>query len=293
MVGARPYVPPSEMEGPAARAAQGNKIVLVVEDDRSHRTLMEKILVECGLQPVMAENGIVALSILSTGQRFDLILMDWDMPGLDGLDTVRTLRTREVEKGGKRTPVVAFTGHREPGDRERCLAAGMDAYLAKDVWMPKWRRTLVDNLQGLIAGTLDVHDFDIPDTAAPVTASPPAAEIDLDAFDGEALRQAALLLRDELSTAIDEYLQDAAAYIRDVRTGMEARDADKVARASHPLKSNSKSFGLVAVATLAEAINTLARKGSLDEVAPLVPRLQGAFTRAEKMLKDAVQHGAY
>jgi CheY-like chemotaxis protein len=264
------------------------KTILVVEDDDTHRTLMDKILVECGFRTVPAENGLIALSKIDSGQSFDLIIMDWDMPELNGLETTREIRAREVGQDQLRTPIIAFTANREPGDREQCLAVGMDAYLPKDVWMPRWRNTLVDNLQGLITGNFDAQDFD-----AQPEAPGPLAEFDLDAFDCETLAQSAALLKDEMVIAVDEYLEDAAAYIRDIRDGLAENDAEKAARGSHPLKSNSKNFGLSAVAQIAEAINNEARKGNLSPVESLLPQLQEAFSRAENKLREEIKRNGY
>lgn len=267
---------------------RAEKTILVVEDDRTHRALMEKILKDCDFQAISAENGIIALSKIDAGQHFDLIIMDWDMPEMDGLETVKEIRKREVRSGEARIPVIAFTSNRDPGDREQCLAAGMDAYLPKDVWMPKWQDTLVDKLQGLIAGNFDMGDF--ADESPTQNAQ---TKFDLDAFDLQMLEQSAALLKDELAIAVDEYLEDAAAYIRDIRAGLESGDAEKAARGSHPLKSNSKGFGLTAVSQIAEAINEKTRAGQLDGVESLLPQLQEAFHRAEKKLHEFIKRAGY
>lgn len=270
-------------QSPALPRMSGKR-VLVVEDDRTHRTLMEKILKESGFNAAQAENGIVALSRLDTGEYFDLIIMDWDMPALDGLATVREIRAREIRDGRPRTPVLAFTARQDPGDRESCIAAGMDAYLPKDVWMPKWRATLIENLQNLIKG-----NFNAGSAYEGAAADGGSADINPDALDMSTLEQTAALLKGEFAIAVDEYLEDTAAYIRNIVEGFEAGDAEKVARASHPLKSNSKGFGLTAVSQIAEAINDRARHGDLEASAPLAPQLQEAFRRAEKILRAMVR----
>lgn len=264
------------------------KAVLIVEDDRTHRNMMEKILRECAFQVYTAENGIEALSILEKGFQFDLVIMDWDMPELDGLETVREIRARERKKGKPRMPVIAFTGNRNPGDREKCLAAGMDGYLPKDSWMSEWRSALIDSLQSLVSGTFELSDVQrsrkIPNKKW---------DFDLDAFDMETLEQSAALLKDDLTIAVDEYLEDAAAYIRDISQGVENNDAEVAARGSHPLKSNSKGFGLTAVSQIAEAINTTTREGNMEGVDSLLDQLREAFKRAETRLRDVIQRVGY
>lgn len=275
--------------GNAAAYSDVKKKVLVVEDDRTHRTLMETILTECGFEVVPAENGVIALCKLDTDAPFDLIVMDWDMPELDGLDTTKAIRRHEVKNNLPHTPVIAFTTHRNHGDKEQCLAAGMDAYLPKDIWMPKWRTTLIDNLQGMIAGEFDAADLDIPDEGNENGAQ----VFDVEAFDVKALEEVANLLKDELPIAIDEYLEDAASYIRDIQQGLDEKNADMAARGSHPLKSNSKGFGLITVSQIAEAINTHARNGDIDPLSTLVPQLKNAFHTAEKKLHESVKRMGY
>lgn len=271
---------------PAVDWAQ--KSVLIVEDDRTHRALMNNILQECSFRTSLAENGYVALARLNAGEQFDLVLMDWDMPGIDGLETVREIRKGQAEGRIAYVPVVAFTAHRQKGDMEKCLAAGMDAYLPKDVWLPKWRQTLIDNLlQGLVVGEVDVKSISIP---------PPDDDIkqtdfifDMNAFDNQTLEQTAALLKSDFGIAVEEYLEDAAAYIADITQGIQSGDADKAARGSHPLKSNSKGFGLTTLSDVAESINKEARNGNIEMLGILLPYLHEAFRKSEEKLNDTLK----
>jgi CheY-like chemotaxis protein len=106
-------------------------IVLVVEDSPVNRLVTVRVLERCGYRVHVVNDGREALDALST-QIYDVVLMDCQMPEVDGYEATRELRQRE--QGGKRhTPVIAMTAHAMTGDRERCLEAGMDDYLAKPV----------------------------------------------------------------------------------------------------------------------------------------------------------------
>ena len=106
-------------------------IVLVVEDSPVNRLVAVRVLERCGYRVHVVNDGREALDALST-QVYDVVLMDCQMPEVDGYEATRELRLRE--QGGKRhTPVIAMTAHAMTGDRERCLEAGMDDYLAKPV----------------------------------------------------------------------------------------------------------------------------------------------------------------
>jgi len=104
--------------------------VLVAEDNTVNQMVMQRLLNKRGHRVTIAGSGKAALQALET-QAFDLILMDVQMPEVDGLEATREIRRRETPSN--RTPIVALTAHAMSGDRERCLAAGMDGYMTKPV----------------------------------------------------------------------------------------------------------------------------------------------------------------
>jgi signal transduction histidine kinase/DNA-binding response OmpR family regulator len=106
--------------------------VLVAEDQKVNWMLIERLLTKRGLSPANATDGRLALEMLEI-EDYDLVLMDCQMPLLDGYDTAREIRRREAAKHGTHIPIVAMTANAMSGDRERCLAAGMDDYLAKPI----------------------------------------------------------------------------------------------------------------------------------------------------------------
>jgi two-component system, sensor histidine kinase and response regulator len=117
---------------PSAGAKAGGRQILVVEDNPTNQKLARAILAKEGLHPVIVDSGQQALDIYrERGGDFDLILMDVQMPGMDGLETTGALR--EIEGGRRRIPIIAVTARAMQGDRDRCLAAGMDDYLAKPI----------------------------------------------------------------------------------------------------------------------------------------------------------------
>ncbi|MEQ9401496.1 MAG: response regulator [Longimicrobiales bacterium] len=120
-------------EGPPpdpAKASGPSRRVLVADDNRVNRTLVEEILKRKGHVVESVASGEAAVAAMDAGT-FDVVLMDVEMPGIDGLEATRRIRAGEAERGGGRTPVVAFTAHAMSGDRERCIEAGMDGYLTK------------------------------------------------------------------------------------------------------------------------------------------------------------------
>ena len=106
--------------------------VLVVEDNAVNQTLVRRLLLRRGHQPTLAANGRIALELFRE-QRFDVILMDIQMPEMDGLTATREIRKLERHEKRKATPIVGLTANAMTGDREACLAAGMDGYISKPV----------------------------------------------------------------------------------------------------------------------------------------------------------------
>jgi CheY-like chemotaxis protein len=103
--------------------------VLLVEDNAINQMVAAKLLERHGHAVVIAENGRAALETLE-GEQFDLVLMDVQMPVMDGLEATAAIRQREAGTG-RHLPIVALTANALVGDRERCLRAGMDGYVAK------------------------------------------------------------------------------------------------------------------------------------------------------------------
>ena len=118
--------------------------VLVVEDNPVNRKLLSKLLTQLGCTVETAENGELAVSRTAT-ESFDVIMMDWQMPVMDGLEATKAIRRREATSGGH-TPIFAVTANAMDGDREICLSSGMDGYLAKPVRLSAVRDLLTGGL---------------------------------------------------------------------------------------------------------------------------------------------------
>jgi CheY-like chemotaxis protein len=136
---------------PAAPAGQASAPlrILVAEDNRVNQTLILRLLSRGGHQATLAGNGLEALEALRKAS-FDLVLMDVQMPGIDGLEATRRIRALEVP-GGDRVPIVALTAHAMKSDEDECYRSGMDAYLSKPID--------IASLNALIARVAESGDF--------------------------------------------------------------------------------------------------------------------------------------
>jgi PAS domain S-box-containing protein len=123
-------LPSTPIQGPDNLIHLKDKSILLAEDNDINQMYATEILIAYGMHVTHAPDGRKALE-LATNNVYDLILMDCEMPEMDGLTATRLLREHEQSKGSRRTPIIALTAHAMTGDREKCLAAGMDDYLSK------------------------------------------------------------------------------------------------------------------------------------------------------------------
>ncbi|MBY0239420.1 MAG: response regulator [Burkholderiaceae bacterium] len=205
-----------------APALPGSLRVLLAEDNPVNQRLALRLLEKLGHRPVLVDSGVAALE-LATHHDFDAVLMDVQMPGLDGLAATRHIR--QWEHGGKRhVPIIAMTARAMAGDRERCLEAGMDDYLSKPVDLARLRQALAPYVAQAATPVLDWN----------------AALLRLDG-DEELLHELAAL-----------FLQDGPQLWDEVVAARAAGDQERSARAVHSLKGVLVNFGAQRAMTAAE-----------------------------------------
>lgn len=121
--------------------------ILLVEGNRMHREMAREILIELGYQVTAMGNAYAAFANIATDPfEYVLILMDWEMPDMIGLEVVKKLRAHEVEKEWPHIPVIAFTRSKKEGSQRASLETVVDDYLSKEIFYPKWREILLEKL---------------------------------------------------------------------------------------------------------------------------------------------------
>jgi signal transduction histidine kinase/CheY-like chemotaxis protein/HPt (histidine-containing phosphotransfer) domain-containing protein len=228
---------------PIPQPSMTRRRVLLVEDNAVNQRVAIGLLERRGHEVTLAEDGRQALEITGR-QSFDVVLMDLQMPVMSGLEATAAIRERE-RSSGQHLRIVAMTAHAMNGDRERCLAAGMDGYLSK----PVDPRMLFEVIE---------HD----PTASPPRAAPARTSdrsSDAPVFDEAELR--ARVAGDEqlLGDVIRIFLEDCPAHLGRIRTAVERRDADAIRSAAHALKG---AAGNLAASGLFEAARVLERLGA-------------------------------
>jgi CheY-like chemotaxis protein/HPt (histidine-containing phosphotransfer) domain-containing protein len=240
---------PAHARGPAAAPK-----VLVAEDNATNQKLLVTLLEERGYEVAVARTGRDALERLET-ERFDVVLMDVQMPEMDGLEATAAIRERERATGAH-VPIVAMTAHAMTGDRERCLAAGMDGYLAK----PLRPAELLAALEAFV-----------PSGAASL---PPAGRDGHAPLDGVALLAAFDGNKRLLAEVIDVFLVDAPTMLNAVRQALDRRDGAAVASSAHALKGSVGLFAQAGAYDTARRIEHAGREGRLEEIGALFAALE-------------------
>jgi two-component system sensor histidine kinase/response regulator len=226
--------------------------ILLAEDNAVNRALMIGLLKKRGHDVAIAENGREAIEA-HQNQRFDVVLMDVQMPEVDGFEATAAIRAQDAENGGGiRTPIIALTAHAMAGDRERCLAAGMDFYLTKPVRSAELYETLEAAVPRSATG-----EFPVPASSAP----PPAPSLSFDAT--EALERVGDD-RDLMTQLAAMFQAESPKMLSAVRASLSKRDATALERSAHALKGSVGNFSARTCFELARELERMGREGSID-----------------------------
>jgi len=255
--------------------------VLLVEDNQVNQMVAQRMLEGLGCTVGLAGNGLEALDKLGH-ERFDLVLMDCQMPEMDGYTASTELRRREREAGAAHVPIVALTANALAGDRERCLAAGMDDYISKP-----FRR---DALAAMLArwSSAPVEHSEDPHTEEKTMVPDPEAAVPA-AIDQRALDGIRSLANDTTPDLLDQvirlYLGSATELLDQLRAGLQAHDNDAVRAAAHTLKSSSANLGATVLADMCKQLEHAARAGTLGPRLPSITQVEAEYDRVRIALE--------
>ena len=285
---------PAARRHPVRRARR----VLLAEDNPVNVEVARAMLESLGLETHCARNGQEALHAVQEGG-WDAVLMDCQMPVMDGFATTGEIRRHEREAGRARSlPVIAITANALQGDREACLAAGMDDYLSK----PFTQQQLAAVIGRWVALPLlaerhhddapdDLHD-DGPEASLAPHARPPRSGMPApaqdDPVDRAALDNIRALSRDAgdvlVQKVINAYMGDTPRHLHALRQAANTGDAGNLRRIAHGLKSASANIGAARLAALCRDLEQLGRNGSVDGAASLLADLEREFQSVRQSL---------
>jgi CheY-like chemotaxis protein/HPt (histidine-containing phosphotransfer) domain-containing protein len=251
--------------------------ILVVEDNPTNQILAKEQLGVLGYTAKIVDDALQGLEALAR-ERYDIVLMDCELPGMDGYEATRTIRRREANT---RTTIVALTAHVTESDSARCLAAGMDGYLSKPVKLKELAETLDEwaHARGISGQRVE-----------PRRSEKPAEE----ELDPEALAEIAQLSkasgRNVLRKLVNDFLSGLSGRIDSIKATLDSNDMRKLAAQVHPLKSASAIVGAKQFSILCARVEESARAGNHDDSVSLVRELlEAAQTIPRVLMRAAAQ----
>jgi signal transduction histidine kinase/CheY-like chemotaxis protein len=287
----------------AAEGAPGrlrNARVLLVEDNPVNLMVGQRLLGVLGVDCDIAGNGEAALLRMSAS-RYDVVLMDCQMPVMDGYTATRRWRAGEEATGdGNHLPIVAMTANAMAGDRQKCIDAGMDDYLAKPVTRAElerclhrwWRpRASPGPRDAPVVAPIPQPPLPVADITMvppPEMVEPESSLYDQDAgvvIDSEVIDELRLALGSEVEQLINMFLDDTPMLIARLEAAALAPDMDMLREVAHSLKSSSANLGAMALSVAAKRVELGVRTGTLDRPAVAVAMVSSEFARACEALR--------
>jgi len=263
--------------------------ILVVEDNPVNQDMMSEMLQILGHSSTVCENGQIAIDALDSDQ-FDLILMDCQMPVLDGFSATRAIREMNVHsKNNQRIPIVALTANALQGDKEKCLACGMDDYLSKPVSSKQLKSMLHKWLHQYLADKVAQSTPAVPDTEAisGVVATNNSADcLDQQVFN-DLLDMCAHAPAGYFEKIVGKFETGSQQDITNIQEAIKANDANTVSASAHRLKSSSLSIGGKSLSSLCQTLEQNAKQDDLHQASKLIDQIE---TEQQLLLQVLATH---
>ncbi len=254
-----------ESDIPVAENSKARKLsILFAEDNLINQKIVTTALDRRGHDIVLAQNGLEVLQLLEE-RSYDIILMDVQMPKMDGFAATKEIRKKE-EESGTHTPIIALTAHALKGDRERCLAAGMDSYLSKPIDPDDLIRSVE---------AFSIEEIEIPQT-----------EHVNKVFNSESLMKR---VEGDHAVAVELtklFLDDSRKHIRNLDSAIEKADLNRIQELAHLMKGSSASLGAERLSETALAIWRASIAGKVENCKALLAVLREQFRLLEIAILD-------
>jgi signal transduction histidine kinase/DNA-binding response OmpR family regulator len=247
--------------------------ILVAEDNRVNQRVVVRMLEKMGHLPAIAHNGREALSMLDAGT-FDLVFMDVQMPEIGGLTATRKIRDNEMQTGNH-IPIIAMTAHAMKGDKERCLEAGMDAYISKPVTSQRIAETIAEVFQVEAQAQVISISPPLPD-ALPIWDRSKA----LERVDGDEP-----LLRE----LVEIFLRESPKQIASLQQAIETADLEEIQKIAHTLNGELGYLGMADAAQKAKDLEHLGHERTLQLAADLFPTFEAGVSAVAAAMQDMLE----
>lgn len=252
--------------------------ILLVEDNTVNQMVAQNMLKKIGYQVDVVANGYEALQSLEIIP-YDLILMDCQMPEMDGYEATRAIRARDWNAA--RLPVIALTAHATDGERDKCLQAGMNDYISKPVEKENLRRIVAQwisktNGKNTVGENLQISDKELlaADEITPVTAIPAVDIATLDEItdnDNEMRRE-----------IVEIYLEQTVSSLSEMERAISIEDSQRLYELAHKTLGGSAICGMTAIVEPMRKLERMGYEGKINEAAPILAQAQNAFAAIDK-----------
>jgi two-component system sensor histidine kinase/response regulator len=273
-------VPVQAASSASARPAKLSGRVLVVDDNATNQKVIVLRLQKLGCTVDVASNGSEAVTAAGL-MPFDVILMDCQMPVMDGFEATSEIRKR----GGHRTPIIALTANAMDGERDRCLEAGMDDYLSKPVRLDE----LVKKLEHWIGAGASVAGVTrastVPNSMRPGEATGIRAALDqfIASMEEEGIE------RDEVETIFSSFLETSSVLINDLHSAIREKDGEVLANVAHTLKGSFANLHMIALADFASELEKAGKERSWDGASEKLALATSAYQEARQLVSEAIR----
>ena len=261
---------PGKVPGMVPAPAGRKGIILLAEDNPANQKLAIIQLQKLGYEAEVVENGLQAVNaVVESPDRYQLLLLDCQMPDMDGFEATRQIR--KIEKiAGRHIPIVAMTANAMQGDRDACIAVGMDDYIGKPV--------ILKNLETVLTRWVEGRGGAAVGEIQPVSGGFHVVPLDMEIFNGLRALQADGET-DFVNDLIDMYLQDSRLMMDAIRRGAQNHDFVLLWQSAHRLKGNSSNLGALAIAAICNEVENRGKASDLTGMEDLLKRLDVEYVR--------------
>ncbi|MDO3385205.1 PAS domain S-box protein [Gilvimarinus sp. SDUM040013] len=267
--------------GEPAKSLNSSAKILLVEDNLINQEVAQLMLNEYGLSADIAGNGISALNSLKShpSRTYDLILMDCQMPEMDGFEATRQIRAGNAGDAYCDIAIIALTANSMQGNREKCLAAGMNDYLSKPLQ--------ANQLYSALQNWLPAGESSISEHSSPIKTD----ASDQPQWDSQELLKSLFGKSDLMNTLLNRYLEQLPGRLQDLETAIKRDDRESIKFHAHTLKGGSAQLKVKAVADIALSLEKTSMTASTEQLENLLSdlsgRIQEATNNIQKYLQDA------
>jgi len=266
--------------------------ILVVEDNITNQITIRAMLEKLGVQIDLANNGEEAIALLQRNN-YHMVFMDCQMPVMDGYEATQCIRDPESPVRDHAIPVVAITANAILGDREECIAAGMDDYISKPIdpvklhnivrqWLPehchktKTKEVSIEHSSSILKPELE------PEAVIPTQS--PSEPI----FDYAAISERLMHNDDLIRTVLESFLTDTATQIENISSALQDGDAAQIGTMAHAIKGSSANVGGMMLSSQAFKLEQAGKAGDLQLISQSLPELERCFKQLETLVMEQV-----